>query len=584
MLAYNVLSGQIEQVARVDAGDAYTVYKCNEGPFQGPGLQKRCTFHHRTLDYVVWGDLNRTNYVLHLGGGPTDPSAIIHNSTRGISKEMYAAAKTAFLVSSQKQASGAASAPLSSGGDSPGGEQYGRETAQGAARKVDTHELKKRSDDRMSSLGAGVVKKSRRLPQPKQARKNGIQPEAAANALRKSDFFVGLAARVAKKQSEDQRPGDCGAVAGRLAKVQRKSKAELSSDPAIGSPVCCAESTSICNSAAAGPASVVQSRGDATAVPHCGPPAADSADEPSTIAETELGFGAAASAKCKAAVDDGAASAVPARTAPLSSAAPWDDLGDVNRKKSTCHVGSMRVDDAYHKLFEHVLASYGKLETSINNDAKSESFGQATRSPAVDLPTGFVQTMLLQLNMTERMDTRSIMSKTLAKLAQAHSSFASRFVYVVKASTQPVTNAGPNFVSHSDGIEDFNSVAFIKPIALYNFLTVAKGRGCTSARLVMYGGGDDVYRAVQTDPLGMPVSESGGGIDCRELESDCDSPCSSYPRGSGILALLLTDAKCRGETSSAASDMVSDTNALLPLGLVRSYDPHCGWVAVQGAA
>ena len=67
--------------------------------------------------------------------------------------------------------------------------------------------------------------------------------------------------------------------------------------------------------------------------------------------------------------------------------------------------------------------------------------------------------------------------------------------------TQPTNPKADHFVSHTDGTTDFNSELWIKPIALFNWLTIAKARGYTAARIVMHGGTKEAYSGVKADPI-----------------------------------------------------------------------------------
>ena len=80
-------------------------------------------------------------------------------------------------------------------------------------------------------------------------------------------------------------------------------------------------------------------------------------------------------------------------------------------------------------------------------------------------------------------------SLELAKLAEFFNTFSNNFKYV-------------NGKKHKTDV-------FIKPVALYNWLTLAKARNYTSMRLVMHGADKNCYKGVREDPFGMDLKYAG---------------------------------------------------------------------------
>ena len=250
----------------------------------------------------------------------------------------------------------------------------------------------------------------------------------------------------------------------------------------------------------------------------------------------------------------------------------------------------------------------------------------------VDLPSDFVETMLTSITANFARDPqdpnksceRSVISKSLSTLAQFFSSLGSQYKYVVDAGTKPSAQCVPGFVSHTDKTHDFNSVAFIKPTAIYNFLICARSRGYTCARVIIHGGSNAAYKGIQDDSLGFDMRYAGSangqayGVGYYFGLSD-HSPvyynkASSFADGSGILTLLLTSprlgwnhdmqrksgayttqkglhgadqqvAKCyhtiklrNNGSSDHDAVVVHDMPMMLPLGLVKAFDPQVGWL------
>ena len=106
----------------------------------------------------------------------------------------------------------------------------------------------------------------------------------------------------------------------------------------------------------------------------------------------------------------------------------------------------------------------------------------------VDFTSGWIDN-LLQKYAFDDSDCYSEASLELAKLAEFFNTFSNNFKYV-------------NGKKHKTDV-------FIKPVALYNWLTLAKARNYTSMRLVMHGADKDCYKGVREDPFGMDLKYAG---------------------------------------------------------------------------
>ena len=136
----------------------------------------------------------------------------------------------------------------------------------------------------------------------------------------------------------------------------------------------------------------------------------------------------------------------------------------------------------------------------------------------------------------------------LAKLAEKFSSVGSGFKYTIPVGTKPEKASVKCDGFVSSGIEHI-SEAFYKPIALFNWLTIAKARGYTAARLVMHGGTKEAYNGVKADPIGFDMQYAGrhgqafgNGLyfGLSDHATVGYNASSGLPSGSAILTLLLT--------------------------------------------
>ena len=100
-------------------------------------------------------------------------------------------------------------------------------------------------------------------------------------------------------------------------------------------------------------------------------------------------------------------------------------------------------------------------------------------------------------------------SLQLAQLAEKFAALGSEWKYTVPIGTVPLDADACKFTSNTDGNVEVNSELFIKPIALFNWLTVARDRGYTAARLVMTGSDKAGYAGVRDDPIGFNLMHAG---------------------------------------------------------------------------
>tara|TARA_Y100000748_G_scaffold278639_1_gene256468 strand:+ start:537 stop:2678 length:2142 start_codon:yes stop_codon:yes gene_type:complete len=129
--------------------------------------------------------------------------------------------------------------------------------------------------------------------------------------------------------------------------------------------------------------------------------------------------------------------------------------------------------------------SNAPLDGSLTNAQKHDIlFGD---SP-VTFTTHFIESILQKFSFDDP-DCYYQPSLELAKLADLFNSFSNNFKYV-------------NGKKHKTDV-------YIKPIALYNWLMLAKARKYTSMRIVMHGAGADCYDGVRDDPFGMDLKYAG---------------------------------------------------------------------------
>ena len=203
----------------------------------------------------------------------------------------------------------------------------------------------------------------------------------------------------------------------------------------------------------------------------------------------------------------------------------------------------------------------------------------------------------------------------LARLAERFSAVGSGFKYTVPAGTK-----GTNCTVKCDGWQseglEHRSELVIKPIALFNWLTIAQARNYTAARVVMHGGTKEAYSysGIKADPIGFQMADGGrhgqafgNGLyfGLSDHATVGYNQSSGLPSGSAVLTLLLTHERVgwqhhhhggytSGFDETQAKEYKTITfstpiegidNAIvvheppltLPLGIVRAFDPKHGW-------
>ena len=214
------------------------------------------------------------------------------------------------------------------------------------------------------------------------------------------------------------------------------------------------------------------------------------------------------------------------------------------------------------------------------------------------------------------------MCRELAELAQVFSSIASGFEYIVDANTQATDSNALHFTTHTDGEKDFNSELFVKPMALFNWLTLAQSRGYKAARLIMHGCRYKAYQGMRADPLGFNMEYAGHNgqaygegvyFGLSDHATVGYNQGSGFPPGSCILALLLTKEQVgwqhhhHGGYSRRDMDkeqakqyktimfgtpvegtdnaiVVHETPLLLQLGYVHAFNRKKGWLVPRSTA
>ena len=109
----------------------------------------------------------------------------------------------------------------------------------------------------------------------------------------------------------------------------------------------------------------------------------------------------------------------------------------------------------------------------------------------IELPPSLVDELLSEYDFN--VDQAYENSMTLAELAQEYSALGSGFKYM----------------RGSKGKKTTRSEKWIKPPALWQWLTLAKARGYTRARVIMHGGKQITYDGVRNDPIGFDLQYAG---------------------------------------------------------------------------
>ena len=151
------------------------------------------------------------------------------------------------------------------------------------------------------------------------------------------------------------------------------------------------------------------------------------------------------------------------------------------------------------------------------------------------------------------------------------------------------------------GTLDVRSEIFCKPAALFTWLTIAKARGYTEARLVMHGGDSNTYNGLRNDPLGFDMQYAnkngqvyGNGIyfGLSDHVTVGYNKSSGFAPGTAIIALVLTKGCRRGRTVNGSYKpfslstpvhgvdnclLVHDVQLVLPIGLAVATHSNGNW-------
>ena len=161
----------------------------------------------------------------------------------------------------------------------------------------------------------------------------------------------------------------------------------------------------------------------------------------------------------------------------------------------------------------------------------------------IPLPTDWVSTLLERFNFNE--DHYFVASRELAELAELFNTFSHNFKYT-------------NGSKHQTDL-------YVKPISLFNWLTIAKARKYTYMRLVMHGASSkQKYDGIRDDPLGMDLQHAGmqgqswgNGFyfGLSDHVTITYNRGSQYKEGTAIMALVLTHEKLHQHYSSKTGSM-----------------------------
>ena len=160
----------------------------------------------------------------------------------------------------------------------------------------------------------------------------------------------------------------------------------------------------------------------------------------------------------------------------------WIGICDIVQKNTNPQYNTER---QIKKVAAAAAAAAAPSDGSLTIEQKHDIlFGD---SP-VDFSSAWIDDMLQKYAFDDSI-CYSEASLELAKLAEYFNTFSNNFKYV-------------NGKKHKTDV-------FIKPVALYNWLTLAKARNYTSMRLVMHGADKDCYKGVREDPFGMDLKYAG---------------------------------------------------------------------------
>tara|TARA_B110000046_G_scaffold124102_1_gene130581 strand:+ start:2583 stop:4526 length:1944 start_codon:yes stop_codon:yes gene_type:complete len=142
------------------------------------------------------------------------------------------------------------------------------------------------------------------------------------------------------------------------------------------------------------------------------------------------------------------------------------------------------------------------------------------------------------------------MSLELSQLAQTFAELSmSNARYVVDHGTQATNPSAKPYGSHTDGKHDFNSVMWIKPDALSQWIANAKGRKFNRARILCHGANGPAIDAMRANSHGLCMEYAGtsgqvygpgtyyGLSDHATVAYNYDS---GYPAGSFVMSIFMT--------------------------------------------
>lgn len=238
-------------------------------------------------------------------------------------------------------------------------------------------------------------------------------------------------------------------------------------------------------------------------------------------------------------------------------------------------------------------------------------------SSPVELTDEFLDKLLNELRFkTPASEEMYMPLADLATLFSSIGSKASNFKYSVPKGTTPTSKAAKHYTSHSENGFDFNSAMWIKPIQLFQWLTLAKSRGYRHCRIIVHGASTEAYEKMRDDPFGFDMRFAGKNgqaygnglyFGLSDHATVGYNAHSNYPNGTCLMGLLLTDPKIgwqhhhhggytkmedKSETYMSYHTMmfgatpvsgvdnaivVHDPALTLPLGLCHAFDPKDGW-------
>ena len=154
----------------------------------------------------------------------------------------------------------------------------------------------------------------------------------------------------------------------------------------------------------------------------------------------------------------------------------------------------------------------------------------------IELPEQLLDELLVEHDFN--VDQTYENSCSLAELAEAYSSLASKFKYVKR----------------NKGKDTTKSEKWTKPPCIWQWLNIAKGRGYTRCRVVMHGGDRGTYNGIRNDPVGFDLQYSGQqgeaygkgfyfGLSDHVTVGYNRRGNNPYKDGTHVVALLLTNER-----------------------------------------